>query len=92
MSIRAFLLNKGFNPKFKGFDCIEKGIELISEDRKYLRNISKVLYPKISEELQIKYHNIDRNIRNCVKASGMKITCAQLFAILEIEYSALGDK
>ena len=89
MSIRGFLLQKGFKPKYLGFDYIECGLEIIQEDKRCARNISTMLYPRISEKMGVNKFNIDRNIRNCLNGSGIKMTCAQMFAVLDIEYSMI---
>lgn len=44
------LMDMGFEPCFRGFEYLKEAIILVRQDRQYLYNITKMLYPEISKK------------------------------------------
>lgn len=86
MVIEKYLISKGFDPSLKGFEYIVKCIHLVRQDREYILQITKKLYPKIAEIYNDSVQNVERAIRHCIsKSQYRRETNGKLIAILEIE-------
>lgn len=85
MEIEKYLLQKGLNPAFKGFDYIVEAINLFNKDRKYKNNVTKELYPTIAKTFSDTPSKVERAIRHCIQSAGFKIPNSEFIATAQIE-------
>lgn len=79
---------KGFKHNLLGFDYILEAISLIIEDRKYLRNVTSMLYPDIAEHYGTTPNRVERAIRHSIESCSIKMTNSEFLAkaVDDIEY------
>ena len=64
----------GVPPHLLGHDYIGYAAELLTEDRSYLRRMTKALYPKIAEKFGTTAPRVERAIRHAIEVSVENIT------------------
>lgn len=67
--ISNMLLEMAVPANLLGYDYILKAIELCSEDRSYIRDITKKLYPEIAKCFNTTSSRVERAIRHAVETS-----------------------
>ena len=65
--ISAILLDIGINPRLAGFDYLKTAIKLVYDDRTYLRNATKKLYPEIASIHGKTKSSVERAIRHAIE-------------------------
>jgi len=83
--IEKLLLEKDFKPNLKGFDYIVEAIELIQQDKEYLRSITKKLYPTIANNHNDTVSRVERAIRHAIQCAKIGNTNAEFLARTIIE-------
>ena len=63
------LLDVGINPGLLGWDYLKVGVEMVYNDREYLRNMTGKLYPDIAKEVGSTTSRVERNIRNAIESA-----------------------
>lgn len=61
-----FLEECGIRSESKSFEYIAECLKLIDKDATLLNSITKLLYPKVSKELNISEAAIEKSIRSCI--------------------------
>ena len=64
--IIQLLLKVGIDPSHVGYDYLREAIMLGYSDRKYLRNITSALYPKIAEINGVTITSVEKSIRHAI--------------------------
>lgn len=64
--IVSTLLDVGVNPGLLGYDYLKAGIELVYNDRQYLRGITKKLYPEIASSFGTTSTRVERAISHSI--------------------------
>lgn len=63
------LLGVGINPGLLGWDYLKVGVEMVYNDREYLRNMTGKLYPDIAKEVDSTAPRVDRAIRHAIESA-----------------------
>lgn len=63
------LLDVGINPGLLGWDYLKVGVEIVYNDRDYLRNMTKGLYPKIAQQVGSTPSRVERAIRHAIDSA-----------------------
>lgn len=63
------LLDVGINPGLLGWDYLKVGVEMVYNDREYLRNITGKLYPDIAKEVGSTASRVERAIRHAIEGA-----------------------
>ena len=63
------LLDVGINPGLLGWDYLKVGVEMVYNDREYLRNMTGKLYPDIAKEVGSTTSRVDRAIRHAIESA-----------------------
>lgn len=79
MDAKRYLLGKGVRPNLKGFDYLLCAIELC-KDKMYIRNVTKMLYPKIAEINNETASKVERAIRHAIYQSDVKMCNSEFIA------------
>ena len=87
--IEKLLLEKDFKPNLKGFDYIVEAIELIQQDKTYLRAITTRLYPTIAHNNNDKILRVERAIRHSIQCAKIGNTNAEFLARTIIELKGI---
>ena len=67
------LMELGFEPCYRGFNYLNVAIQIIRQDREYLYNITKKLYPEIAKACNCSNHiKVERCIRHLKNNSPFK--------------------
>lgn len=86
MDIEKYLISKGFDPSLKGFGYIVTGVKLVRQDREFILQLIRKLYPQIAKIHNDTGRNVERAIRHCISKSAYDgETNGKVIAILEIE-------
>lgn len=82
-----YLLNKGFKPKYIGFDFWKDAIFLAYNDKKYIKNISQNLLPQLRVGYNIPISAIQSGLDRCLKDAQKEQTTANFLAqaVLDME-------
>lgn len=67
--ITIYLLEKGVRPNLKGFRYLRRAIELTIKNGCLVLPVTKVLYPKLSEEFGDTASKVERSIRHAIQTS-----------------------
>lgn len=68
------LLDVGINPGLLGWDYLKVGIEMVYNDREYLRSITGKLYPNIAKEVDSTTSRVERAIRHAIESAFNNMT------------------
>ena len=63
------LLDVGINPGLLGWDYLKVGIEMVYNDREYLRNMTGKLYPDIAKVVDSTASRVERAIRHAIESA-----------------------
>lgn len=63
------LLDVGINPGLLGWDYLKVGVEMVYNDREYLRNMTGKLYPDIAKEIGSTTSRVERAIRHAIESA-----------------------
>ena len=63
------LLDVGINPGLLGYDYLKVGVEMVYNDREYLRNMTGKLYPDIAKEVDSTTSRVERAIRHAIESA-----------------------
>lgn len=63
------LLDVGINPGLLGWDYLKVGVEMVYNDREYLRNMTGKLYPNIAKEVGSTTSRVERAIRHAIESA-----------------------
>lgn len=63
------LLDIGINPGLLGWDYLKVGVEMVYNDREYLRNMTGKLYPDIAKEVGSTTSRVERAIRHAIESA-----------------------
>lgn len=63
------LLDVGINPGLLGWDYLKVGVEMVYNDREYLRNMTGKLYPDIAKEVDSTTSRVERAIRHAIESA-----------------------
>lgn len=63
------LLDVGINPGLLGWDYLKVGVEMVYNDREYLRNMTGKLYPDIAKEVDSTASRVERAIRHAIESA-----------------------
>ena len=66
---KSLLKKCGVPPHLMGYDYAGEAIELIHEDRNYLRSITASLYPTIAKKFGVRPGSVERAIRTAIDAA-----------------------
>ncbi len=66
--ITHYLMRRGCNPAYQGFNILESAIELFDP----LQSLNQDLYPRLAVMYNRKPSTIRNNIRYCLKNSGIR--------------------
>lgn len=64
--IQDRLIMIGITPNLQGFDYIGRAVELMIEDKRYVRNIVSGLYRKIARDYETVPSCVERSIRHAI--------------------------
>lgn len=62
----TLLLEMGLSPKLLGYSYISFAMELIYQDPKYLRAITKRLYVDVAQAFGVSTYSVERDIRHAI--------------------------
>lgn len=65
--IRGLLMSLGVDPALSGYDCLVDAVAVCYEDRSYLRQITKKLYPYVAEKNNTTKSKVERAIRLAIE-------------------------
>lgn len=68
------LLDVGINPGLLGWDYLKAGVEMVYNDREYLRNMTGKLYPDIAKEVDSTTSRVERAIRHAIESAFNNMT------------------
>lgn len=68
------LLDVGINPGLLGWDYLKVGVEMVYNDREYLRNMTGKLYPDIAKEVDSTTSRVERAIRHAIESAFNNMT------------------
>ena len=68
------LLDVGINPGLLGWDYLKVGVEMVYNDREYLRNMTGKLYPDIAKEVGSTTSRVERAIRHAIESAFNNMT------------------
>lgn len=68
------LLDVGINPRLLGWDYLKVGVEMVYNDREYLRNMTGKLYPDIAKEVGSTTPRVERAIRHAIESAFNNMT------------------
>lgn len=68
------LLDVGINPGLLGWDYLKVGVEMVYNDREYLRNMTRKLYPDIAKEVDSTTSRVERAIRHAIESAFNNMT------------------
>ena len=63
------LLDVGINPGLLGWDYLKVGVEMVYNNREYLRNMTGKLYPDIAKEVGSTTSRVERAIRHAIESA-----------------------
>lgn len=63
------LMDVGINPGLLGWDYLKVGVEMVYNDREYLRNMTGKLYPDIAKEVGSTTSRVERAIRHAIESA-----------------------
>lgn len=86
-TVKLHLLSKGIKPHIKGFDYLASAIILCQNDKSYLHNLTKGLYPEIAKEYGEKPSSISRALHYVLVSSGTRMKSREFIAKTLIELS-----
>lgn len=69
LMISDTLLDVGINPGLLGWDYLKVGVEMVYNDREYLRNMTGKLYPDIAKEVGSTTSRVERAIRHAIESA-----------------------
>ena len=72
--IVSTLLDVGVNPGLLGYDYLKAGIEMVCNDRQYLRNMAGKLYPDIADFFGTTASRVERAIRHSIETAFKNMT------------------
>lgn len=72
--IVSALLDVGVNPGLLGYDYLKTGIEMVCNDRQYLRNMTGKLYPDIADSFGTTASRVERAIRHSIETAFNNMT------------------
>lgn len=84
-TVKLHLLSKGIKPHIKGFDYLASAIILCQNNKSYLHNLTKHLYPEIAKQYNEKPTSVARTIRYLLIRSGTRMTNREFLANVLIE-------
>lgn len=64
---RKLLMNLGVDPALLGYDYLVESVNLCYCDKKYIRNITKELYPYLAKQNQTTTSAVERAIRHAIE-------------------------
>ena len=67
--ILEYLVTIGIQPKLSGFEYLRLAIKLVMQNKNYLANITKMLYPEIAELSGTRTACVERSIRHAIEVS-----------------------
>ncbi len=67
--IRKYLKELGVPQNLLGYEYLVTAIELAIDDKKYIHNITKMLYPEIAKRHKTKPTRAERAIRHAIETS-----------------------
>lgn len=67
--LSSFLKKLGIPPHILGYEYIQYAVVLIAEDKSYLKQITKKLYPDVAKKFGSKSSRVERAIRHAVEQS-----------------------
>lgn len=68
------LLDVGINPGLLGWDYLKVGVEMVYNDREYLRNMTGKLYPDIAKEVGSTTSRVERAIHHAIESAFNNMT------------------
>ena len=74
LMISDTLLDVGINPGLLGWDYLKVGVEMVYNDREYLRSITGKLYPDIAKEVGSTASRVERAIRHAIESAFNNMT------------------
>lgn len=89
IKIEKYLLDKGIPAHLKGFEYMATAIQLCQEDKSYVYNVTKKLYPKIASMYNDTYSRTERAIRTTLTYLDRDYTNASFIARALIELREL---
>lgn len=69
LMISDTLLDVGINPGLLGWDYLKVGVEMVYNDREYLRNMTGKLYPDIAKVVGSTTSRVERAIRHAIESA-----------------------
>lgn len=69
LMISDTLLDVGINPGLLGWDYLKVGVEMVYNDREYLRSITGRLYPNIAKVVGSTASRVERAIRHAIESA-----------------------
>lgn len=67
--ISNIFINVGIPPHIKGYSFLREGVKMAVEDPRIINNITKKLYPSISEKYQTTPSKVERAIRHAIEVA-----------------------
>ena len=67
--ILQYLVTIGIQPKLSGFEYLRLAIKLVMQNKNYLTNITKMLYPEIAELFSTRPACVERSIRHAIEVA-----------------------
>lgn len=65
--IKKMLMEIGISPSLNGFDYLTDAIMLCMDSKKYLKGVTKILYPEIAEKNETTGSRVERGIRHAIE-------------------------
>lgn len=63
------LIDVGVNPGLLGYDYLKIGVDMVCNDRDYLRNMTRRLYPEIAQQVGSTPSRVERAIRHAIEGA-----------------------
>lgn len=77
--VSKYLIQMGMTPNMDGYRYLREAILRTVNDWDTLRGITKILYPELAKQFNVRPCSIEQNIRRAIEASWNKSNCGGFF-------------
>jgi two-component system response regulator (stage 0 sporulation protein A) len=78
---KKILLECGIGAHLMGFGYLGEAVEMTVADKQALKHNTIKLYSEIAKKFGVRWHNVERSIRNAVESSFDLMTPEQIYAV-----------
>ena len=69
LTISTTLKDLGVSPSLLGFDYLKEAIRLVLEDKTFIHQVTKLLYPTVAEKFSSTCSRVERAMRHAIEKS-----------------------